>query len=102
MQKTSNYGLNKPDGTDTVDISLLNQNMDTIDVKLKSNADNAEALEGKVSSHLADNTKHITSVERTTWSAKQDSLEVENRRKITFGTANPTGGADGDIYLQYT
>lgn len=58
MQKTSNYGLNKPDGSDTVDISVLNQNMDTIDVKLKNNADNAEALEGKVSSHLEDMTAH--------------------------------------------
>lgn len=32
---------------------------------------------------------------------KQDGLPVENRRKITFGTAEPTGGVDGDIYFQY-
>lgn len=32
---------------------------------------------------------------------KQVALPVENRRKITFGTAEPTGGVDGDIYLQY-
>lgn len=25
----------------------------------------------------------------------------ENKRKITFGTAEPTGGANGDIYFQY-
>lgn len=31
----------------------------------------------------------------------QDALPAENRRKITFGTAEPTGGADGDIYFQY-
>lgn len=102
MQKTSNYGLNKPDGADTVDISVLNQNMDTIDVKLKNNADNTEALDEKGSSHFADNTRHITATERTTWNAKQDALSSENRRKITYGTADPSGGADGDIYLQYT
>ncbi|MBA9027507.1 phage tail protein [Peribacillus huizhouensis] len=32
---------------------------------------------------------------------KQAALPVENRRKITFGTADPTGGVDGDIYFQY-
>lgn len=32
---------------------------------------------------------------------KQDALPPENRRKITFGTADPTGGEDGDIYFQY-
>lgn len=32
---------------------------------------------------------------------KQDALPIENRRKITFGTAEPTGGSDGDIYFQY-
>lgn len=32
---------------------------------------------------------------------KQSTLPVENRRKITFGTANPTGGVNGDIYFQY-
>ncbi|WP_425623032.1 hypothetical protein ACPT9H_00485 [Brevibacillus borstelensis] len=26
---------------------------------------------------------------------------LEIHRKITFGTANPTGGSNGDIYFQY-
>lgn len=34
MQKTSNLNLNKPDGTDIVDIANLNANMDIIDGKL--------------------------------------------------------------------
>ena len=29
-------------------------------------------------------------------------LNADQKRKITYGTADPTGGADGDIYLQYT
>ena len=51
--------------------------------------------------HLADDVIHITSAERTNWNGKQSALPVENRRKITFGTADPTGGSNGDIYFQY-
>ncbi len=32
---------------------------------------------------------------------KQDALPPENRRTITFGTDDPIGGNDGDIYFQY-
>lgn len=28
-------------------------------------------------------------------------LAAERKRKITYGTGNPTGGSDGDIYIQY-
>lgn len=34
MQNTTWYNLNKPDGTDAVDVSKLNENMDTIDQEL--------------------------------------------------------------------
>lgn len=34
MKQTANYGLNKPDATDVVDIEYLNANMDTVDVVL--------------------------------------------------------------------
>lgn len=39
MQYTSNYGLNKPDGTDVVNIADLNTNADTIDAALTPTAD---------------------------------------------------------------
>ena len=58
-------------------------------------------LAQKVNSHLNDDVSHITSAERAYWNSKQDALPVENRRKITFGTADPVGGEDGDIYFQY-
>ena len=29
-------------------------------------------------------------------------LSADQVRKITFGTAEPSGGSDGDIYIQYT
>jgi len=28
-------------------------------------------------------------------------LDSDRKRKISYGTADPTGGNDGDIYLQY-
>ncbi|QKN84701.1 tail fiber protein [Vibrio phage River4] len=31
----------------------------------------------------------------------QATLSPENRRKITYGTGNPSGGSSGDIYIQY-
>ena len=40
-----------------------------------------------------DNTKHSTNYE--------PELNADQKRKITYGTADPTGGSDGDIYLQY-
>lgn len=40
-----------------------------------------------------DNTAHSTNYE--------PELNADQKRKITYGTADPTGGSDGDIYLQY-
>lgn len=34
VKQTTNYGLNKPESTDTVDIAVLNENMDIIDEEL--------------------------------------------------------------------
>ena len=31
----------------------------------------------------------------------EPTLEADRKRKITYGTAEPTGGSDGDIYIQY-
>ena len=39
------------------------------------------------------NEKHSTNYE--------PELNADQKRKITYGTADPTGGSDGDIYLQY-
>ena len=48
MQTTTNYGLKKPDLTDNVKVSDLNENADIIDTQLKARAD-------ELASHLADN-----------------------------------------------
>lgn len=69
--------------------------------KNQDNADNISDLQQELETHKVDNVKHITSAERTNWNGKQNALPVENRRKITFGTSEPSGGSDGDIYFQY-
>lgn len=59
MKTTGNLGLKKPDGTDIVDITDLNGNMDILDTAVKA-----------VQDHAADTVKHITAMERTAWNAK--------------------------------
>lgn len=59
MKTTGNLGLKKPDGTDIVDITDLNGNMDILDTAVKA-----------VQDHAADTVKHITAAERTAWNAK--------------------------------
>lgn len=59
MKTTGNLGLKKPDGTDIVDITDLNGNMDILDTAVKAAQD-----------HSADAVKHITAAERTAWNAK--------------------------------
>lgn len=46
MQKTTNYGLNKPDTTDFYDVADQNANMDVIDEKLKEIDDGKLSLDG--------------------------------------------------------
>lgn len=59
MKTTGNLGLKKPDGTDIVDITDLNGNMDILDTAVKA-----------VQDHTADTVKHITAAERSAWNAK--------------------------------
>lgn len=59
MKTTGNLGLKKPDGTDIVDITDLNGNMDILDTAVKAAQD-----------HAADTVKHITAGERTAWNGK--------------------------------
>lgn len=70
MQNTTNYNLNKPDGTDYAKIQALNQNADIIDAALKENKDAIENLDlsqitqsitevdGRVTTHLDEKDKH--------------------------------------------
>lgn len=51
MQKTANYGLNKPENTDFYDVEHFNSNMDAIDTKMKEIEDksgNSQELENHI------------------------------------------------------
>ena len=48
MKNTTNYGLKKPDGTDAVDIAIINENMDTIDTTMKNNEKQIKVLAGQI------------------------------------------------------
>jgi cytoskeletal protein CcmA (bactofilin family) len=38
----------------------------------------------------------------TALSAKEDTLNTDQKRKITISTSDPSGGSDGDIWIKYT
>ncbi|QUL54366.1 hypothetical protein KDC22_29365 [Paenibacillus tritici] len=77
MKTTGNLGLKKPDGTDIVDITDLNGNMDILDTAVKA-----------VQDHAADTFKHITAAERTAWNAKASMATA------TASAAGLMAGAD--------
>jgi hypothetical protein len=77
MKTTGNLGLKKPDGTDIVDITDLNGNMDILDTAVKA-----------VQDHAADAVKHITAAERTGWNAKASTAAA------TASTAGLMAAAD--------
>ena len=47
--KTTNYGLEKPDGTDFYDVDVQNSNMDIIDKQMKANANAITQLNSDMS-----------------------------------------------------
>ncbi|MHC1750788.1 MAG: hypothetical protein AB9856_21145 [Cellulosilyticaceae bacterium] len=48
MKNTTNYAIKKPEGTDIVDIDIINANMDVIDTQLKKQNQQMDDLSGKV------------------------------------------------------
>lgn len=118
---TAIYKFIKPELTDAPpDITATNPNWDKLDATLKE-------IEDAHSSHLADNVRHITSAERTTWNEKQSALgytpvnksgdemtgiltaksntsyTVRQVRNIILSSADADLGAmqNGDIWIKY-
>ena len=54
----------------------------------------------------ADNTsdanKPVSTATQTALNAKENTLNADQKRKVTISTSAPTGGVDGDVWLQYT
>ena len=69
MEQTTNYGLNKPGGSDYARINVLNANMDAVDAALKE-LEESKAAGAALAAHEADGVKHVSAAERTAWNAK--------------------------------
>lgn len=71
MEQTTNYGLNKPGGSDYARVDALNANMDAVDAALKD-LEESKAEGAALAAHEADGVKHVSAAERTAWNAKAD------------------------------
>ena len=87
MEQTTNYGLNKPGGSDYAKIDVLNANMDAVDAALKDLED-GKAEGAALAAHEADGVKHVSAAERTAWNAKADGTATSAH---IANTNNPHG-----------
>lgn len=87
MEQTTNYGLNKPGGSDYARIDALNANMDAVDAALKD-LEESKAEGTALAAHEADQVKHLTAAERTAWNAKADGAATDAH---ISNTTNPHG-----------
>lgn len=87
MEQTTNYGLNKPGGSDYARIDALNANMDAVDAALKD-LEESKAEGAALAAHEADGVKHVSAAERTAWNAKADGASTSAH---ISNTNNPHG-----------
>ena len=87
MEQTTNYGLNKPGGSDYARIDALNANMDAVDAALKD-LEESKAEGAALAAHEADGVKHVSAAERTAWNAKADGTATSAH---IANTNNPHG-----------
>lgn len=87
MEQTTNYGLNKPGGSDYARIDVLNANMDAVDAALKD-LEESKAEGAALAAHEADGVKHVGAAERTAWNAKADGASTSAH---ISNTNNPHG-----------
>lgn len=78
---TTNFNLIKPGQEEFYNVDVPNTNMDTIDGVLKALQDainsgaseqDLTTLRDALTTHLADNEKHVTPEKRAEWNAKED------------------------------
>ena len=87
MEQTTNYGLNKPGGSDYARVDALNVNMDAVDAALKD-LEESKAEGAALAAHEADQVKHVGAAERTAWNAKADGASTSAH---ISNTNNPHG-----------
>ena len=52
--------------------------------------------------NTSDANKPVSTATQTALNAKENTLNADQKRKVTVSTSAPSGGVDGDIWLQYT
>ena len=87
MEQTTNYGLNKPGGSDYARINVLNANMGAVDAALKE-LEESKAAGAALAAHEADQVKHVSAAERAAWNAKADGTATSAH---ISNTNNPHG-----------
>lgn len=87
MQSTTNYNLNKPENTDEIKISDLNENFDKIDTELKNANNEIDGLNENKVSTTGDVSDTIVT-EYTTTQTSFPTLSVGEKLKVVFGKIN--------------
>ncbi|WLR52475.1 phage tail protein [Bacillus tianshenii] len=116
MKYTPNYNLKKPEGGEYVNIADLNENVETIDQKLKENADGVAGVEEGVAAHLLEDASltqkghvqlsNVTDSEDETKAATPSAVkqaydkatEALNNKPVDYGRYQAEFGWDGAIY----
>ena len=52
--------------------------------------------------NTSDANKPVSTATQTALNAKENTLNADQKRKVTISSSAPTGGSDGDVWLQYT
>ena len=52
--------------------------------------------------NTSDANKPVSTATQTALNAKENTLNADQKRKVTVSSSAPTGGTDGDVWLQYT
>jgi hypothetical protein len=93
--KTTNYEFVKPELTDPADITAMNGNWDKIDTMFKGQLDDI----GTIKSNHTTLSNTVTN-NKTELNNKINTEVGKLQKKITYGTAAPSGGSNGDVYIQ--
>ena len=90
--RTKNYELTRPEGTDPVDVDVLNDNFDIIDTQLKINADRTAGKQDKL---IFDDTAVAGSNNPVRSKGIYTALQ-EKQDKMTFDDA-PVSGSNNPV-----